>query len=151
MAENRIRIAGSPRDVFVVLADADAYAEWVVGAKKIRASDPGWPSVGSRFHHSVGVGPAAIDDSTEVIRCEPDHLLELETRFRPAGVALVTLILEPDGAATRVTMREEAVRGPARAVWGAALNALTHARNAWSLRRLRRMVLGRSRAVTGGR
>ena len=151
MAENRLHIAASPRDVFAVLADADAYAEWVIGAKKIRASDPDWPSVGSRFYHSVGVGPAAIDDSTEVLACEPGRVLDLETRFRPAGVARVVLTLEADGAATRVTMREQAVRGPARAAWGVMLNALTHVRNTWSLRRLRRVVRRRSGVFTGGR
>ena len=56
MAENHVRIDAPADAVFAVLADADAYAQWVVGAKEIRSSDPEWPNVGSRFYHSVGAG-----------------------------------------------------------------------------------------------
>ncbi len=118
-------------------------------AKEIRSSDPDWPNVGSRFYHSVGAGAATIDDSTAVLACEPERRLELEVRFRPAGVARVSLELEAQGASTRVTMREVATRGPARKAWGAVLNVATHVRNAWALRRLRRLVDERT-PTTGG-
>ena len=147
MAENRVRIDAPPESVFAVLADADAYAEWVVGAKEIRSSDPEWPNVGARFHHSIGAGDATIDDSSVVLACEPDRRLDLEVRFRPAGVAKVSLELDARGAGTLVTMREVATRGPARKAWGAALNAATHVRNAWALRRLRRLVERRAAAA----
>ena len=140
MAVNHVRIDAPPDAVFAVLADADAYAEWVVGAKEIRSSDPEWPNVGARFHHSIGAGDATIDDSSVVLACEPNRRLELEVRFRPAGVAHVDLELDPQGASTIVTMREVATRGPARKAWGAVLNAATYVRNAWALRRLRRLV-----------
>ena len=105
-----VRIDAPADAVFAVLADADAYAQWVVGAKEIRSSDPDWPNVGSRFYHSVGAGAATIDDSTAVLACEPERRLELEVRFRPAGVARVSLELEAQGASTRVTMREVATQ-----------------------------------------
>src|SRR3954451_21888989 len=46
-----------PDEVFAVLADARSYGEWVVGSKDVRAADPGFPAPGSRFPHSVGLGP----------------------------------------------------------------------------------------------
>ena len=57
MARNQRDIDAPPERVFAVLADPRCYPEWVVGSKEIRAADPGFPAPGTRFHHTVGVGP----------------------------------------------------------------------------------------------
>ena len=54
MTTNRVEINASPHEVFAILMDAYKYAHWVVGAKRVRATDPNWPEIGARFHHTVG-------------------------------------------------------------------------------------------------
>ena len=46
------------------------YGDWVVGSKRIRAADASWPAPGSRFHHTVGVGPLSLDDHTESLEAD---------------------------------------------------------------------------------
>ncbi|WP_281727906.1 MULTISPECIES: hypothetical protein [unclassified Rhodococcus (in: high G+C Gram-positive bacteria)] len=36
-------------------------------ASHIRAVDSAWPSQGSSIHHSVGLWPAVLDDTTTVL------------------------------------------------------------------------------------
>jgi uncharacterized protein YndB with AHSA1/START domain len=144
-----LEMDGAPEDVFAVLADGDAYDDWVVGAKQIRCVDANWPAQGSRFHHEVGVGPASVKDSTTVLEVEPPHHIRLEVRFRPAGVAIVDLRMEPIGdGRTRVRMAETPTRGAARAL-AAVTSVMLLVRNEWSLRRLRRLVAQKAGAVTG--
>ena len=52
MSKNRITVRTDPEAVFEVLDDPYAYPRWVVGARRIRSVDAGWPAVGSRFHHA---------------------------------------------------------------------------------------------------
>ncbi len=146
MTTNRITMPVAPDAVFAVLFDADEYARWVVGAKKIRGTDPNWPAEGSRFHHTVGAGPANIDDSSKILVADPPRRFQLEVRFRPGGVALVTIDVEPrpDGGSL-VTMHEQPTSGPVRRWWSPILSAVMHVRNALSLRRLRRLAVARAR------
>jgi uncharacterized protein YndB with AHSA1/START domain len=141
MARNERLIPTSPERVFSVLADADAYADWVVGSDTIRDADPEWPAVGSRFHHRVGLGPLKVDDHTEVIAMEPARRLELHAKARPLGTAKVALDLERRGGGTLVTMVED----PGDVVTRLLFNPLTHLlvrrRNAESLRRLERLAI----------
>ena len=61
------RVFSSPaKDVWKVIADGWLYSGWVVGATRIRAVDAHWPEAGSRLHHSVGVWPLVIDDTSRV-------------------------------------------------------------------------------------
>jgi uncharacterized protein YndB with AHSA1/START domain len=80
-----------PEGVFAVLADGRRYADWVVGAKRVRAVDDSWPEPGSRFHHEVGVGPLTLKDSSELLAMEPPRQVVLEVRAWPAGKARVTI------------------------------------------------------------
>ncbi|HEX4492995.1 MAG TPA: SRPBCC family protein [Acidimicrobiia bacterium] len=146
MSVNRIDVDASPHDVFAVLTDPEAYVDWVLGAKRVRAVDPEWPAPGSRFHHAVGAPGVELKDSTKILRIEPDRVLELQARFRPLGEALVKLELEPlaGGRRTRITMREEP-KGKVPQPFGFVLDIATSARNALSLRTLAR--LGRERAA----
>lgn len=148
MARNDIVIQARPADVFEVLTDAESYGFWVVGSKEIRGKDRRWPRRGSRFHHTVGVGPATIKDTSKVLDIQQDRRLVLEVRVRPLGTATVELDLKPvkRGKATKVTMYEEARRGPWRRVWGPVFDAGVHGRNVIALRRLKRLAESRTGA-----
>lgn len=128
-------------EVFALLANGWRYADWVVGAKRIRAVDEGWPAVGSRFHHTVGVGPLTIHDTSEVLENEPGKRLVLDVRIWPTGRAKVSLELSPTSAGTRVRMDEVPEEGLAQTLDSPAIEALIWLRNTEALRRMRRAVL----------
>jgi uncharacterized protein YndB with AHSA1/START domain len=140
LAEVSLTIPHPPAAVFAVLADPDAYPDWVVGAQRIREADGEWPQPGSGFHHVVGVWPLRLRDSTEVVEAVPDTRLVLEARARPMGRARVELELEAKGPGTEVVMREAPISGPARLVPSAVLEPTIRRRNELSLDRLRRLV-----------
>jgi uncharacterized protein YndB with AHSA1/START domain len=143
MSRTVLYTSATPEDVFAVLLDPSAYPYWVVGAKKLRQVEDGWPAAGSGFHHSVGVGPLATRDETRIVRIDPPRLLELDAHGWPAGQARVTLRLEGNRDRTRVEMIEEPTEGPARWLHNPLLDAAAHARNTVSLRRLARLAEGR--------
>jgi uncharacterized protein YndB with AHSA1/START domain len=142
VAENSMTIDATPEQIFEVLLDAWTYKDWVVGADNIRAVDPEWPAVGSRFHHTVGVGPAKVDDTTKVIAVDPPRRLVLEARARPAGVAHVEFVVEsaPDRSGTVVTIEEHPIDGAAEALPSVLTDAGLKLRNVETLRRLRKLV-----------
>jgi uncharacterized protein YndB with AHSA1/START domain len=148
MARNEIVIDAPPEHVYEVLLDVKAYPEWVVGAKRIRGVDGTWPRKGSRFHHKVGVGPAELADSTKLVDKTPNSRVVLEVRFRPVGVGTVALDLQPlrRGRETKVVMTERISGGPLAWLWDPILRIALLARNAVSLRRLRRLVASRTRS-----
>jgi len=136
VAINEAYISATPDAVFDVLSDPESYGHWVVGSKEIRDAEAGWPAPGTRFHHSVGFGPLTLNDHTVCKRAERPRMIELWARARPVGTAIVRLDLEPEGAGTRVRMRED----PGDALTAFAFNPLMHLlvrrRNHESLRRL---------------
>jgi len=137
VSENTVEIAAPRTRVFEVLADPDAYAEWVVGADRIRAADDGWPAPTNRVYHSTGAGPVHVDDSTEVVECEPPERLVLLARLGPLGTFRVELVLAERGDATEVTMWEKPVDGISRFA-GPVGDAVGTLRNSLSLRKLTR-------------
>ena len=137
MAYNEIYIDAVPETVYAVLSDAEKYADWVIGARKIRGADAQFPAVGSRFHHQVGVPPFVLNDHTEVREHEPPSRLVLRAKTRPFGSARVDLRLAAEGAGTRVRMTEVAGDTPSRILLNRLSDPLVHARNARSLQRLR--------------
>jgi uncharacterized protein YndB with AHSA1/START domain len=150
MATTRIHVDAPPAVVWDVLMDPAAYRIWVVGSKRIRGVDAGWPQPGSRFHHAVGWGPIEDKDSTEVCELDPPHRLVLDARIWPLGSARVTLTLAPEGAGCTVTMEEEPHGGPAAALSGLPpMEAALWARNRISLRRLKDWSEQRHRAAPG--
>lgn len=132
-----------PEAVWNALSDPDGYGYWVVGSKAIRDADPGWPAAGSRFHHTIAVGPLRLSDHTESLEARPPELLRLRARGRPLGSATVTLELRrhSDGTLVRLTENPDGLMRPT------ALNPVTHAltkaRNAESLMRLEELALRR--------
>jgi hypothetical protein len=140
MAVTHRHVDASREDVFAVLEDGWRYAEWVVGAQRIRDVDATWPEPGSRFHHRIGIGPLAIDDSTVLEAIEVPRKVVLRARARPTGVARVTVELEPAGAGTEVVLTEEPVSGVAKRLHNPLQDALIHLRNKRSLDRLADLV-----------
>jgi uncharacterized protein YndB with AHSA1/START domain len=137
---DHIDVAAPPARVYEVLMDAHRYADWVIGAKRVRGVDPEWPAVGARFHHTVGVSAAEIADSSKLLAREPNRHVALEVRFRPVGVGVVTLDLTPnEQGGTHVKMTEAMRSGPLAWLWSRPLDELTSLRNRYSLRRLARI------------
>jgi uncharacterized protein YndB with AHSA1/START domain len=106
-------VATAPQRVFDQLADGWLLPLWLVGAAHIRAVDPGWPAVGTRVHHSVGIWPVLISDTTSVVAVEPPRELVLHARIWPVGEARVGMTMREDGNGTCITMTEAAASGPA--------------------------------------
>ncbi|WP_255768175.1 SRPBCC family protein [Pseudarthrobacter sulfonivorans] len=137
------RVFGSPADdVWKVIANGWLYSGWVVGASRIRAVDAHWPETGSTLHHSVGAWPLLINDTSHVTAVEPSRSLELVARGWPLGEAKVVITLEDLGTQCRVTMAEDAIRGPGKLVPKAVRDALIGPRNEETLKRLELMAAG---------
>jgi uncharacterized protein YndB with AHSA1/START domain len=130
--------------VWDVLADPASYGYWVVGSKVIRDADPGFPAPGTKFHHTIGVGPLTVRDHTEVLEAQRPRLMRLRAKARPLGTATVTLELTRDGEGTRVRMSENPDGPFAILALSPALHLFTKARNAESLMRLEELALRRS-------
>ncbi|MFC7850923.1 SRPBCC family protein [Arthrobacter sp. NPDC057388] len=128
--------------VWKVIADGWLYSGWVVGASRIRDVDARWPEVGALLHHSVGAWPLLINDSTKVTAMEPERRLELIARGWPMGEAKVVITLEDLGGQCRVTIAEDAVRGPGLAVPKALRDPVITVRNRETLDRLELMAAG---------
>ena len=144
MSTNEARARVSRESVWAVLADGWLYPLWVVGASRIRDVDPQWPSPGARIHHSVGLWPALLDDTTEVLAMSAGEMLRLRARAWPTGEATVTVTLAPDEQGTRIILREDATAGPARLVPPMLRRPLLASRNTETLRRLVLLAEGRA-------
>jgi uncharacterized protein YndB with AHSA1/START domain len=140
-------VATTPERVFAILADGWTYSGWVVGCSHIRNVDLDWPAPGTRIHHSVGVWPATIEDTTSVVEIDPGKRLVLEARVWPVGKARVAFTLEDLGGETRVTMEEETTGGPGKALQNRVTDPLLDKRNEESLARLFAMAVHRGPAI----
>jgi uncharacterized protein YndB with AHSA1/START domain len=133
-----------PQTVWDVLADAGGYGYWVPGSRVIRDAEPEWPAKGSKFHHTIGVGPFEVSDHTKALEARPPGFLRIRAKGRPIGTATVTLEMTPRDCGTLVRM-SESPDGPA---WLLNLNPLfwlvTKARNAESLMRLEELAARRA-------
>jgi hypothetical protein len=137
MAHNRRHItAVSPGAVFDVLRDGTSYSHWVVGTRKIRRVEPGWPAVGTCLHYTVGYGPLRKDDRTEVLDYAPDSRLELEAKAWPGGTVSIVLTARAEDGGTAVEIEETPRRGLAKALHNPVLDLLIKVRNVETLRRL---------------
>jgi hypothetical protein len=144
MVTNTRTVNTTPDQVWEVLADGWLYPLWVVGATRIRDVEQGWPAVGTKIHHSVGVWPAVIDDNTEVLGCEPGRSLRLRARGWPLGEAEVEIRLTAQGADTLVEISEVLVSGPGRFVPEPLKGASIKVRNVETLKRLALLAEGRT-------
>ncbi len=133
-----------------VLSDPRAYADFVVGSKRIRRFDPTWPAVDSVFHHTIGVGPFMLRDLTQVSEGDGDRRLVLRAQMRPLAVNRVSFTLRPTPAGTEVEVEEKAIEGPVALVWNPVLDGMMWLRNQETLRRLKKIAEQReARRVQG--
>lgn len=144
MATTQRDMPCAARDVSDVLTDGWLFGLWVVGSSRIRDVDPGWPARGRTIHHSFGVWPVLIDDTTECVNWELDRRLELVARGWPAGEASVAISIQDRAAGCRVTITEDAVRGPGTLVPRPLRELVLRSRNRESLRRLEYLAVGRA-------
>ncbi|MEV8607087.1 SRPBCC family protein [Amycolatopsis sp. NPDC051373] len=137
-----------PSAVFAVLADGWTYSGWVVGSAHIRDVEAPWPAVGARLHHSVGVWPLQLEDTTVVLAVTPGESLRMEAQGWPFGTAEVEVTLTPHGGGTLVRMGERALRGPGKLLPEAVQAVFLRPRNRESLARLAALAEGRARKTT---
>jgi Polyketide cyclase / dehydrase and lipid transport len=142
MAVNHRRMNCTPEQVFAVLADGWLYPTWVVGASRMRGVDDSWPGVGSTIHHSVGVWPALLNDTTEILEWAPPRHALLKARGWPAGEAHVAIDVQPSGTGCVVRITEDVVAGPARLVPKILSDVAIRTRNAETLHRLAHLAEG---------
>ena len=138
MACNETQVDVPPERVFALLADGRRYADWVVGADRVRSVEPEWPAPGSKFHHTVGAGPIKIDDSTAVLELDEPRRIVLDARARPLGRARVDIELQAQNGGTLVVMREELANAPR--LLQRLTDPLIRLRNVEALRRLKDLV-----------
>jgi uncharacterized protein YndB with AHSA1/START domain len=141
MATNERFMPVPPEAVWDALADAGGYGYWVVGSREIRDADEHWPQPGSRFHHTVGVGPLTVRDHTESLEARRPSLLRIRAKARPLGTAKVTLTMTPQDGGTRVRMTENPDGLTSWLTLNPLLQLLTRGRNAESLMRLEELAL----------
>jgi hypothetical protein len=141
------RVIDAPAQaVWDVLSDGWFYATWVVGASRVRDVDPGWPAEGTRIHHSFGIWPTVINDTTHVLRSDEPTELALKARGWPAGEAKVVITITPKGAdRCTVGMAEDAVTGPGTLMPRPMRQLAIGPRNIEALRRLAYLAEGRHR------
>jgi len=151
MATNVRRLACTPADVFAVLADGWLYPCWVVGATRMREVDTNWPRPDSELHHSVGVWPFVLDDTTRSVDWAPPGRVKMVARGWPLGEAEVTIRVRTEGGGCVVRIDEEPWSGPARLIPRFLATPLLRVRNEETLRRLAYLAEGRRGAARSTR
>ena len=136
MATNRRVLSCAPEHVFAVLSNGWLYPTWVVGASRMRDVEASWPAVGARIHHSFGVWPVLIDDTTSILEWDPPRHAKLKARGWPMGSAHVVIDVEPEPGGCRVTISEDAVEGPGLLIPKPVRDAAILLRNKETLQRL---------------
>jgi hypothetical protein len=136
MAENVRIMKCTPDDVFRVLGNGWLYPAWVVGASRMREVEESWPQPGAELHHSVGVWPALLDDTTVVEEWSPPDRMVIRARGWPIGEARVTLRVRSYDGGAMVRIDEEPVKGPATLLPSLVTTPLLRLRNAETLHRL---------------
>lgn len=142
-------VAAVPLEVmWAVLADPRQYGRFVVGTKRVRRFDPGWPEAGAAVHHSIGLGPLHLRDATHVVDVRPTTHLRLHAGLGPLGVSEIVLTLEAVSAdRTRLVIEEHGVHGTLRTLWNPALDRLMWLRNVELVRRFRRIAEQRGATI----
>ncbi|MDQ0727450.1 SRPBCC family protein [Microbacterium sp. W4I20] len=144
MATNTRAMDCTPEDVFRVLGNGWLYPAWVVGASRMRDVDEAWPGPGAELHHSFGVWPALIDDTTQMKEWDPPHRAVLRARGWPVGEATVTIRARKLSSGCLVRIDEDPVKGPATLVPRFLTTPMLRWRNAETLQRLAYLAEGRA-------
>jgi NAD(P)-dependent dehydrogenase (short-subunit alcohol dehydrogenase family)/uncharacterized protein YndB with AHSA1/START domain len=144
VATNRVHIEATPEQIFAVLADAERYPDWVVGASHVVDQDADFPAPGTRFRHRVGMRPFVLTDHTEVLEADPPHLIVLKAKARPLGTARVEIRVVAGAGGSEVAMTETPDdRLSALVATNPVAELALRLRNAEALSRLKRVAEGR--------
>lgn len=144
-----LRMTAAPAQVFAVLGNGWLYPSWVVGASRMREVDDDWPLPRSELHHSFGVWPVLINDTTTVLEWQYERRLVLRARGWPVGEATVVITLEPIHDGCVVSIDEDVAAGPGLAVLAPVRRGLLRVRNREALRRLRFLAEGAAGSEDG--
>jgi hypothetical protein len=136
MTENEWLVRAPVPDVFAILTNGWTYAAWVVGASRVRDVEEGWPQPGHSIHHSVGIWPLLLNDTTTVEQYEPLRFLQLRVRAWPTGEGHVEFVATDRDGDCHLLMREQAVKGPLAVLPHTVVDPLLRTRNHETLRRL---------------
>ncbi|MGA8978239.1 MAG: SRPBCC family protein [Pedococcus sp.] len=132
--------------VWNILADGWDYATWVVGASRVRDVDRSWPAEGARIHHSFGLWPVLVSDTTHVVSASEPTSLTLVARGWPMGEAEVNVTVTSRGdQACTVAIAEDAIKGPGTLMPKPLRQLAIGPRNIEALRRLAYLAEGRHR------
>lgn len=124
-----------------MLADAERFPDWVVGASHVVHVDADFPAPGTRFRHRVGVGPLGVTDYTEVTAIDPPRRIALKGKARPLGTATIELAVRELAGGAEVRMVEEPGDRLSALLGGNRVADLgLRLRNAAALARLKRLV-----------
>jgi uncharacterized protein YndB with AHSA1/START domain len=140
MASVNVLVRRPRQQVWDVLADGHAYAEWVVGTREIRAVGEGWPAVGTAIHYTVGFGPLTFQGQTVARLVDPLNRLGLEADGGPLGTARIVIDLTDWGDDTVVVLDEHPLRGPAYQLHNAFSEAMLLLRGRPMVANLARLV-----------
>ena len=99
---------------------------------------------GTKLHHSFGMWPLLIDDTTEAIEIEPGQRLVLEARGWPVGKARVEITVNAAANGSLVSIAEDVIDGPTQLVPRPVRVAAIDVRNRETLRRLAYLAEGRA-------
>jgi uncharacterized protein YndB with AHSA1/START domain len=132
-------IPTSRERIYAVIADPDTYADWLVGAERIRSVDDEFPRPGTGFDHRVGGPGVTVADRTTSVAADPSRGLALDVHAGPFEARVVIELRSVSDRATCVRLSEEPF-GVFRGITPMLRLALG-GRNRWSLARLRRRVL----------
>lgn len=143
MARNEAWTPATPERVFEILSDPAYYGYWVAGSREIRGADPGFPGLGTKFHHTVGFWPLKSKDHTRVEAVRPPHHIKLRAKARPFGTACVTLDLRQERGGTHITMIEDPGDKFTALLFNPAMHMLVRMRNERSLKKLCELAEGR--------
>ncbi len=131
------RVHAPADDVWEVLADGWRYATWAVGTSRMRTVDRTWPQVGSRLRHSAGLWAGLIDETTEILACDPGRRLVLTAHVWPSGAARMWIMVNATGThGSIVRLAQDVTDGPGRMVPRRARQSVMASRNEEALRRL---------------
>jgi hypothetical protein len=142
-ARNTRLMRCTPDDLFAVLADGWLYPVWVVGAARMRDVDADWPQEGTRIHHSLGVWPVMVHDTTEMVEWDPPRRVRLRPKAGPLGRGVIRFDVRPHGDGIAVTIAEEPVTGLPAVLPGILWRPLLVLRNRECLTRLAFLAEGR--------
>ncbi|MFI0900444.1 SRPBCC family protein [Streptomyces sp. NPDC020983] len=146
----RHQLVRRPReDVWEVLADRDAYADWVAGTSASHGGSGDWPREGASLEYDVKLGPWSLTGSTVVREEHRPSRLALEIDSGALGTARVDIEVRPWGGDSLVILDEHPLTGFGGGAHNGALDAVLHLRHRRMLARLAQVVEGRARKAPG--